>query len=308
MNLGARFTLFVRNFIKKYGRKLGIVFGVWVVLFSANQYLKSKNTGNNTLSYTYTPDTPVMSQTSNLAGDDIEEINSAVNKYFAYCNNKDYQSAWNILTDDCKAFLFENNLETFQRYVDSAFEQRKTYNLQNYSNVENTAVYILTYLPDIEKTGTSTGYDTYSERVAFVKDSDRYKLSISNFIRTDKYNTVYEDEYIKATVTSKDISYTRENYKVTIENKTDYFLLIANDSMKNEVTLNLGDEERSAINIGLNEVFVSPKGKENTEFTFTKYFDDGDDPTEIKLNAIRIYEQGNMQPLKVVSSNIKLQK
>ena len=192
--------------------------------------------------------------------------------------------------------------------MDSTFSEKKTYNLQNYSNVGDTAVYVLTITPDLEKTGTSTGYNTTSERVAFIKEDGKYKLSINNYIKRVKYNTTYEDDYIKVNVDYKDISYTRESYHVTIENTSDKYLLVSDDSLKNEVTLNLGDEERAAINLSIGDVSLTPGDKVETSFTFTKYFDDGDDPTEIKLNAIRVYEKGNTEALKVVSSNIKLVK
>ena len=308
MNIGAKITLLLRNFIKKYGRTVAIVFGVWVVLFSINQYLKNKDGGTNTLSYTYNPNKPVMTQTSTLLNEDIEEVNKVINKYFVYCNNKDYESAWDVLTDDCKEYLYENNIENFKSYVDSTFNEKKTYNIQNYSNVGDTAVYVLNITPEIEKTGTSTGYTTTSERIAFVKVDGRYKLSINNYIKKEQYKSEYQDDYVKVKVEYKDISYTRESYHVTIENITDKYLLIADDSLKNEVTLNLGDEERSAINLNINNVALTPGEKVDTIFTFTKYFDDGDDPTEIKLNAIRVYEKGNTNALKVVSSNIKLEK
>ena len=308
MNIGAKLTLLLRNLMKKYGRTIAIVFGVWVVLFSMNQYLKNKDGENNTLSYTYNPDKPVMTQTSTLLNSDIEDINKVINKFFVYCNNKDYESAWDVLTDDCKEFLYENKIEEFKSYVDSTFSEKKTYNLQNYSNVGDTAVYVLTITPDLEKTGTSTGYNTTSERVAFIKEDGKYKLSINNYIKRVKYNTTYEDDYIKVNVDYKDISYTRESYHVTIENTSDKYLLVSDDSLKNEVTLNLGDEERAAINLSIGDVSLTPGDKVETSFTFTKYFDDGDDPTEIKLNAIRVYEKGNTEALKVVSSNIKLVK
>ena len=111
MNIGAKLTLLLRNLMKKYGRTIAIVFGVWVVLFSMNQYLKNKDGENNTLSYTYNPDKPVMTQTSTLLNSDIEDINKVINKFFVYCNNKDYESAWDVLTDDCKEFLYENKIE-----------------------------------------------------------------------------------------------------------------------------------------------------------------------------------------------------
>ena len=105
MNIGAKITLLLRNFIKKYGRTVAIVFGVWVVLFSINQYLKNKDGGNNTLSYTYNPNKPVMTQTSTLLNEDIEEAKNISDNIILIKHGK---AAWEGSSTDFSEKLFES--------------------------------------------------------------------------------------------------------------------------------------------------------------------------------------------------------
>ena len=180
MNINSRITLAIRKFFKKYGKIIGIVFFIWLAIFLVNQYLLNKPKEIE-LKESYTPDIPIMNDTKEVSKSDAKKIHELVDQYFNYCESKEYQKAYDLLTDDCKEYVYENDLNNFKEYVDEIFKQGKKYNIQDYSNVDNIYLYILTILDDVESSGTTGGYNTYQERIALVKNEKENEFKISNF-------------------------------------------------------------------------------------------------------------------------------
>ena len=293
MNFKARFTLWVNNFFRKYGRIILIAFFVWLIIFLINKYLK-ENPPKQAMSNTYTPDAPVIDDTDSISKSTAQKINDTIKTYFDYCNNKDYENAFNMLTDDCKRYVYSNNIDNFQSYIDNIFTSKKVYSAQNYSNVDKVYIYTLTISDDLEASGstgssvTSGMIDNYQEKIAVRKVNDDYKISNDNFIETDNLGIVKSDDYMDLTVVSKDVSYSMEQYNLNIKNKTNGYILISDYSVSNEVELNIGDQLRKALNLANGQYYVGPGETKNISYIFRKYYDDGKTPTELRLNAIRI--------------------
>lgn len=295
MNINSRITLAIRNFVKKYGKIIGIVFFAWLAIFLVNQYLLNKPK-DIVLKESYTPDIPIMDDTKEVSKGDAKKIHELVDQYFNYCESKEYQKAYEQLTDDCKEYVYEDSLDNFKEYVDEIFKDGKTYNIQNYSNVDNIYVYILTILDDVESSGTTGGYNTYQERIALIKDQkeNTFKISNFNYITKKQINKTTEDGYLKVDVNSLQIGYDKQVYNFTVSNKTNSYIIISDNTLSNEVELNLGDELRKANNLESNLYFLGPKETKDMKFVFTKYFDDETESTEIRFNAVRViddYEQ-----------------
>ena len=290
MNLNGKITMAIRNFFKKYGRIILIVFVVWLIIFVINQYLK-KHPKEISMINTYTPDYPIIDNGGGVPKKYVGTINQTVETYFNYCNSKNYEQAYNMLTDQCKEYLYGNDLSLFQEYVDSIFTQKKIYNLQNYSNIDDVYIYDLVILDNIEATGTTEGYEPYKEKIALIKENDEFKISNQGFIKSKTYNKVAEDENLKVTVISKDISYTREGYNVIITNKTDKYIVVVDNTIRKEITLNLGDQKRGTINYSNASLVLNPGETTNEVFIFDKFYDDQKDPTQICLENVRILEE-----------------
>ena len=289
MNINAKITMSISRFFKKYGRIIIIVFAIWLIIFIINQQLK-KLPKESDLQKTYNPNQAVVDLGGNVPKKYQSTINDTINNYFNYCNNKDYEKAYNMLTSDCKAYLYNNDLQEFQDYVDSVFTSKKTYNIQNYSNVNNVYIYNLTILDDIEATGTSGGYEKYVEKIALRMVSDEFLISNQGFIDSIDYNITTEDENIRLDVHSKDVSYQKEGYNVTIKNKTDKYIIIVDNSIKDEITLNLGDQKRKVTNYSNASLVLNPGETREEIFIFDKFYDDEKDPTEISLENVRIMD------------------
>lgn len=315
MNINSKITLKISRFIKKYGMIVIVVIFVWLLIFTLNQYLKRRNTTENKIEKTYNPDTPVMTMDSDSIPNKYKStMRDTIDKYFNYCKSGDYENAFNMLTDECKDYLYENNVENFKKYYARFFDNdSKTYYIQNYSNFDGYYIYDLYILDDIEVTGATNGNGEKKEKITLTKVNNEFKISNNGYIGNKKIGVCAEDENMKVEVTSKDISYEREGYNITVTNKTDKYLLISDGSFKNEVTLNLGDQLRTATNTQATSFLVGPNSSQEFTFIFTKFADDGSIITELNLNDVRFYEKYNTsltpeQANNLYSFNIKFEK
>ena len=64
-----------------------------------------------------------------------------------------------MLSDNCKNYLYNNNIEDFKKYVDAVYTEYNNYSYtQNYSNKDDVYIYDVTTLnSDILATGTTGG-------------------------------------------------------------------------------------------------------------------------------------------------------
>ena len=289
MKPGTKILLAIKKFWKKYWKIIIIVAIIWIAILIINNYIKNLPQEQAVIN-TYTPDLPVMDNGEEVPENKKENINNVIDTFFNYCNNKQYQDAYDMLTTDCKEYLYNNSLEEFIEYVDSIFTNKKIYNIQNYSNVDDVYIYDINILDDILTTGTTWGYESHREKIALIEEDDVMKISNQGYIGKINFsNLTGEDQYLKVDILYKNMSYAREEYAVEITNKTDGYLVIGNGVAANEITLNLGDQERPALNL-VNSPMILPPGKTINYFLlFDKYYDDGKNPKELRLNLIRLF-------------------
>jgi hypothetical protein len=306
MTLNAKITMSIRKFFKKYGKALVILIVVWLIVILVNNYLKTLKTEVG-LQTTYSPDTPVISKGGTVPKQYREKISTLIDNYFEDMNSKNYQAAFDMLTDDCKQFLYNDSVDVFKDYVESVFNTGKIYNIQNYSNANNNYIYNINILDDIEATGTTTGYDVYTEKLIIKKDGDNFKISNQGYIGKTTFENIYaEDDQIKVKVNYKDASYKKEGYNLTIQNKTDKYIVIADNSISKEVELNIGQEDRSASNLTNANMILEPNSTKDFTVMFTKYYDDSNNANTIKLNSVRVLDKLDLNSTNTTKDAIKL--
>lgn len=306
MTINAKITMSIRKFFKKYGKGLAILIVIWVVVVLVNNYLKTLPK-EVSLKTTYSPDAPVINDGGTVPTQYRDKIKTTINDYFEYMNSKDYQSAYDLLTDDCKSFLYENDVDIFKEYVDEIFTQDKIYNIQNYSNANNTYIYNINILNNIEETGTTEGYDVYTEKLVMKKDGNNFKISNQGYIGKTTFENIYaEDDQMKVKVNYKYVSYKKESYNLTIQNKTDKYIVIADNAISAEVQLNIGQEDRDATNLTNANIILQPNSTKDFTVMFTKYYDDSTTANTIKLNSVRLLNKLDLNSTDTIKEATKL--
>lgn len=290
MDFKARISLWARHIWVRYRRVIIIGFVVWFIVFVINQMVKNRPI-LNVLDNTFNPDFSVITDDEVPSGYQTQ-IKKVMDDYINYCNNKNYDEAYALLTDDCKSYLYSNRIGEFKTYVDTLFKTPKIYHYQNFSNTDNYYIYDVTIMDDIGATGTTGNYDTHIEKFTFVRQKDgKFKVSTNDFIRTVKLDKQQEDENIIVKVQSYNQSYNKIEYIVTIINRTDKYLVLADGTLGMEITLNLNGEKRSATNLSNAEVVIQPGQSDVYSLIFDKYFDDNKPPRELNFNSVRLLEK-----------------
>ena len=294
VNLNSKITLTITNFFKKHGLKILVVFIIWLIIFIINQNLKSQpKYANNT--NTYNPDQAVMVENGNVPNRYRADIRNVIENYFYCCKTGDYQGAYSLISNDCKEFLYDNNISNFIDFVSSKINSKKTYYIQNYSNVNEAYIYDLYIIDDIETTGGTGGYNEYKDKITLKKENGNFKLSNQSYIGKEELNISNEDENMKVKIDYRNLSYQREYYNANITNKTDKYILISDGTYVDSVTINLGDQKRNATNTQSATFVVPPNSSKDFIFAFDKFADDGKKTAEINFNNVRLYTAYNTE-------------
>lgn len=283
----------IRHFFRKYKRLLLIIFIIWAIIFFINMIMK--NMPND-----YTPTTTYEVHTSVINNSDTtpkklqQPIESIIKEYIECCNEGNYQKAFDMLSEDCKKYAFDNNIEKFMSHVLGKMPTPKKYSIQSYSNTKynnrNLYIYQIKYTDDYLATGlTGTEYYYTEENMTFYEGEDGLEMNVGNFLYHTDIKAISENEYLKIDVVDKTVNYSVEQYNVVFTNRSNYTIVISDDQESNEVALVLPQETRMRAEI--NSIVLAPSEKLTLTFTFPKFVDDGDISQSIAFSSIRVMEK-----------------
>lgn len=155
------------------------------------EYTKNNSSGSDTVtSNTYEElnnelnSVTLTTEDSVLTGDTIttsSEKLETIDKFIEYCNNQDIESAYDLLSDECKDEMYQD-LESFKTvYYDSVFNgTEKSVEITNWIN----DTYKVDFSIDLLATGTYDTEEVIQDYITIVKnDDDEYKLNINGFIK-----------------------------------------------------------------------------------------------------------------------------
>ena len=289
------FRIKFNRFWRKNKYLILIIIVVWAIIIAVNYFLASlkKEQGPQT---SYNPHTSVMDSSSKVPTKQQESIENAIDKFIRLCNEKNYEEAYALLSQECKDYMYTTKDE-FKEYVDGIFDTEKRYSIQNYSNIDNMYIYQVKIFDDILSTGlTNTVYSYTDERFTITHDSaGEVKLSVGKFIAKKDIKSVAEDDFLKIDIQSKLVTYDSEIYTIKITNRSDYVVVVADGEVNaEEVLLDLGGEYRSQIN-AISDIILYSGQSKTYNIEFTKFYDDGDTSKAIVFNAIRVLKSYNGQ-------------
>jgi len=280
----------IRDFFRRNKKVIVIILAIWLIIMVINHFFKT-NSFEEFERTSYKEHEAIM-DTDEIVPQTLQKnINETVDKYFNYCNNKQYEEAYKMVSDECKEVYFPT-LDDFKYYIDIVFDENKIYYLQNFSNYNGKYIYRMRIMEDLMATGL-TGKDElffYEEKIVLGKKSDgSISLSLRQFIENATLEEVYEDAYVKIWVDSKDVFYEEEAYHIRVKNKTSNTIVLADSQAKNEILLQVGSENRV---VDEDNLFVVIYPEETNEYTlnFTKFFDE-DASKGLIFNAVRVLPQ-----------------
>lgn len=283
-----------RHWFRKYKKVVFVVLVIWGLIFLINLYIRNRKIEPQATT-TKEPHTAVINQSSSTPKSMQTPIEDMLKEYIGYCNEGNYQKAFNMLSEDCKSYEFDNRVENFMEHVLVKMPTPKKYSIQNYSNTTygNKKIYIyeVKYTDDLLATGlTNTTYAYTSEKFTFYEDeNDEIQMNAGNYIYHTDIKSISENEYLKIDVIDKVVNYSIETYEVKFTNRSNYTVVVADGVETDEIILTLPAETRSRSET--NDIVLAPQESLTIEFTFPKFVDDGDTSQSLVFSSIRVMEK-----------------
>ncbi len=231
----------MNHLIRYYNQNRKKIWGIAIIIVSAFIFLQLLGyaynkkdtkvpivTNNDTETEKTTNTTAVTTKKSVITGESIskEQLQSAttvIDDFFSYCNKKELQKAYDLLTDECKSQMY-HTVEIFEQtyYRDVFNGESKTCSIENW--VGNT--YKVDIVNDALATGKKNNGYSKQDYITVEKVDDNYKLNINNYIGYTEINktTVHDD--INMGVIGKNTYKEYEEYTIKVKNDTDDIILL----------------------------------------------------------------------------------
>ena len=99
------FRIKIKEIFKKIWKNAGIVLILWIIMLIINYLLGNMKTEPIPIT-TYEPHISIMNEDKEVPKELQEPINKIFNEYVNYCNNQEYEEAYNMLSEGCKKNLY----------------------------------------------------------------------------------------------------------------------------------------------------------------------------------------------------------
>ncbi len=278
----------MNRFIRFFNQnRIGVIVTILIVVFViliiqvVNYFLK-QNQGNNQTENYVIQDTSIPSE-SVITGEEIpdettEENVDIINQFVEFCNNQQYENAYNLLTQDCKDELYSSLDSFIENYCNTVFTANMTYTAELWYNTTNMYTYRITYFENnILATGDINTGDSIEDYITVLSDDGEIKLNINDFINKEDINKSQTAENVDITITVNERYQHRdyEKYTVTIVNNTDKTILISDGIDSNDICLI--DTNDVEYNSKINEIpgvilEFSPGTQRTIEISFYKMY------------------------------------
>lgn len=242
------------NLKRYYNQNRKKIWGILIIIFSAYILLQLVNSAykinhkkmlitpqNSVKEEVNTKTTQLVDERSavtkeNIDSSQLKNATTTINKFVSYCNNKEIQKAYELLTQECKEQIY-NTVEIFeQAYYNNIFDgESKTCTVENWVN--NT--YKVKIREDILSTGKSSDSNIKQDYITVKKEGDEYKLNINNYIGNTNINKTTQKDNISMEILNKNTYMEYEIYTIKVTNDTKSIMVL--DSRTNIKSLYLED-------------------------------------------------------------------
>ena len=224
-----------------------------------------------------------------VSKDNLKSDTKIIDEFLKYCMSKEFDKAYQLLTDECKEVKYDNNIERFEKlYCESTFDNYKSYSIQNWEN----RTYQVNIQDDVLATGKiNTNVPNVQDYITVVEKDNEKKINIGKYIGRRNYNKSKEYEGMNVEVRYKDIYMDYEIYNVKVTNNSTGTILF--DDEKKVDSIYLEDEKNVKENVLTGEVLYSDMMIESGHFKTYKFKFANAYSTSRKISAI-VFERITM--------------
>ena len=200
--------------------------------------------------------------------DVVKQDSDIIKEFIEFCNKKDIEHAYNLLSNDCKEVNYPT-IDIFKtNYLDTIFTNTKSYNQEGWMNKNNRYTYRITIIDDPLSTGTVNYNNSFQDFYTIVEENGETKLNISSYVAREELNKMTSINDVTINVKYRDSYMDYEEYVFEVINNSDK--VVALDSKENNDTLYLLGESNNKYSCYNNEITLNyynilSDGKDETE-------------------------------------------
>ena len=287
----------MRNFIRYWNQNkkkiiiiVAIIAFTFIIIRIINNFYKNKPINVSSSNIDRTKPIQSVITGEKVSEEKTEENINVIKEFVNYCNNKEYEKAYELLTEDCKS-EFDNNINVFiQNYCSKIFKTKKTYNIDLWLNENNSYTYrVKLYEGNMLETGKSDLSQNVADYITVNKTNGENKISIYGFIQKCNIDKSQELNGIEIKINNKKVYKNYETYNITIKNKTSSTILIGKKLENKDIYLidKNGMQYYSFLSeMSLESLFIKSGEEKNINIRFDKIYDLSRTVTSIKFNNI----------------------
>lgn len=239
------------NIIGKYNRNRREIWTAIIIIgfiiglrFALTSYTRNKKKGSSDNTTTYFTDNsqndyPFLNdkiyENKNVSKNS-QEISNTIKTFIEYCNNRQVEEAYDMLSEDTKYNLYKSKTEFVKNYYITFFKTKKIYNMQAWITSGGYYTYKVEFDEDLLSTGGADS-NKIEEYYTVVKENEKYKININRYIGNIEINKITEKNNVKITVLSKNIYLDNIEYKIKVENLSNNTIVLDTKNTKRTTAL-----------------------------------------------------------------------
>lgn len=232
-----------------------LIFGVMETLNNLSKNnTKDKSSSTNNSTTTYNKDNYSIISGTNMPNEVTSQSTNIIDSFIKYCNEKDINSAYNLLSNDCKQTLYPTEEEFKNNYVNKIFSSYRMYDKRAWVNTNSSYTYSIKITEDLLSTGGNKEDANIQDYYTLVKENGEYKLNINNYIGKEEINKTKAENGIEVYVIEKKTYIDYEIYTIKVKNNTQNEVIL--DSKEDTKTVYLKDTNNYNYIAFLNELSI----------------------------------------------------
>ena len=193
---------------------------VVIILMALTKFnIIGSNNKTNSIPSVYNPSKTIIAG-SDVSKKEYEEDEKIIDNFVEYCNKKEYEKAYDLLTDECKELIYPNVEKFVESYCNVIFNSKKDYSLQSWINNNNFKTYKILYMEDILSSGNYTNSEKIEDYITIVNIGENKKINTNRYIGRAPINKEIETDELKIVVESEDVYLKKLEYNLKVKNKT----------------------------------------------------------------------------------------
>ena len=164
-----------------------------------------------------------------ISVEQTENNMSVIEDFVNKCNNKQYQQAYELLTNECKEEFHGSMNEFYNNYCKKIFEINKAYSLDLWLSQSGMQTYKITYYTNnLLATGGKTMENNIEDYITISYQDGTRKISVDGLITSQQINQSQVINNVEIEINSKRVYKDYEIFKMLVKNNTQKTILLSN--------------------------------------------------------------------------------